>query len=260
MRIDRARDSEKDGAGEGARSAVWRYAVPVIVLLAGLLLTSSAITARGTDLRGGGRTELAELIAAERDRQRDLRRRYQELRAQVDVLSRSAGERNSRVGDARQRAAQLSRPAQFTSVRGPGLRVTLDDARRRPGQQLPGNPGPDDLVVHEQDVQAVVNALWAGGAEAMQIMDQRVIATTAVRCVGNTLLLQGVVYSPPFTITAIGDPERMRAALDASREVAIYRQYVDAYGLGYAVKTLDDAALPGYSGAAELEYANVTKS
>ena len=50
---------------------------------------------------------------------------------------------------------------------------------------------PDDLVVHQQDVQSVVNALWAGGAEAMMIMDQRVVNTSAVRCIGNTLLLQG---------------------------------------------------------------------
>ncbi len=57
---------------------------------------------------------------------------------------------------------------------------------------------PDDLVVHQQDVQAVVNALWAGGADAVQVMDQRLLSTSAVRCVGNTLLLNGRVYSPPY--------------------------------------------------------------
>ena len=64
----------------------------------------------------------------------------------------------------------------------------------------------DDVVVHQQDVQGVVNALWRGGAEAMMVMDQRIISTSAVRCVGNTLILQGRVYSPPFTVTATGDP------------------------------------------------------
>ncbi|MFG1998137.1 DUF881 domain-containing protein [Spirillospora sp. NPDC048911] len=43
-----------------------------------------------------------------------------------------------------------------------------------------------------------------GGAAGMQIMDQRVTSTSAVRCVGNTLILQGVVCSPPSTITAVG--------------------------------------------------------
>ena len=87
--------------------------------------------------------------------------------------------------------------------------MTLADAPRSADRVLPEDASPDDLVVHQQDVQAVVNALWPGGAEAMQIMDQRVITTSAVRCVGNTLILQGRVYSPPFQITAIGDPQRL---------------------------------------------------
>ena len=81
------------------------------------------------------------------------------------------------------------------------MTVALDDAppqaRSRPLPPGIPSPTPDDLVVHQQDIQGVVNALWAGGAEAMTLMGQRVIATTAVRCVGNTLLLHGAVYSPP---------------------------------------------------------------
>ena len=77
----------------------------------------------------------------------------------------------------------------------------------------------------------MVNALWAGGAEAMMLQDQRVISTSAVRCVGNTLILQGRVYSPPYVITAIGDVEGMRQRLDADPSVTIYRQYADLLGL-----------------------------
>ena len=57
----------------------------------------------------------------------------------------------------------------------------------------------NDYVVHQQDVEAVVNALWAGGAESMMIMDQRVLFNSAVRCSGNVLLCRAK-YSPPFTI------------------------------------------------------------
>lgn len=91
----------------------------------------------------------------------------------------------------------------------------------------------------------------------MQIMDQRVISTSAVRCVGNTLILQGVVYSPPFRIIAAGDPDRLRAALGASQEIAIYRRYVRAYGLGYAVRTLERATLPPYTGNVTMKHATV---
>jgi uncharacterized protein YlxW (UPF0749 family) len=95
----------------------------------------------------------------------------------------------------------------------------------------------------------------AGGARAMQIMDQRVIATSAVRCVGNTLLLHGVVYSPPYVITAVGDPTALRHALDASPDVQIYKQYVSAYQLGYDLKVERKIKLPAYTGPLELQYA-----
>jgi len=91
----------------------------------------------------------------------------------------------------------------------------------------------------------------------MMLMDQRVISTSAVRCVGNVLILQGRVYSPPYIITAIGDPGRMRRALQSSAQLVIYRQYVDAVGLGYDVSAQSAVAMPGYDGVPELRYARV---
>jgi uncharacterized protein YlxW (UPF0749 family) len=142
----------------------------------------------------------------------------------------------------------LAGPAGIAAVRGPALTVELDDAppeaRHGPYPRGVPSPGPNDLVVHQQDVQAVVNALWSGGAEAMSIMNRRVTARTAVRCVGNTLLLGGEVFSPPFRITAIGDVAALRAHLRDDPQVSIYRQYVDAYRLGYRITENPDARLP----------------
>ena len=112
------------------------------------------------------------------------------------------------------RSSGLELAAGVVPVSGPGLVVTLNDAPR--DAAVPAQAGPDDLVVHQQDVQAVVNALWSGGADAIMLQDQRVISTSAVRCVGNTLILQGRVYSPPYSITAIGDVPKLRAALGAT--------------------------------------------
>ena len=128
--------------------------------------------------------------------------------------------------------------------------MTLSDAPRSADRLLPEGASPDDLVVHQQDVQGVVNALWSAGADAVQIMDQRAIVTSAVRCVGSTLILQGRVYFPPYTITAIGDPDLLRQALDASKAVALYR-----YSLVYRTDTLGNVRLPGYEGTLDLLYA-----
>ena len=111
--------------------------------------------------------------------------------------------------------------------------------------------------MHQQDVQAVVNALWSGGAEAMMLQDQRVISTSAVRCVGNTLILQGRVYSPPYRITAIGDPRRLRSALDTSPEIGYYLQYVASLRLGWSVDRASDLHFPAYAGSLALDHATV---
>ncbi|MCO5970267.1 DUF881 domain-containing protein [Actinoallomurus soli] len=241
-----------NGGMSGARRP-WRYAIPALTIFAGTLFAASASTAHGTDLRGGGRTKVTELIAQEQRQYQGSQADYRHLRRQVEGLVRAAAQRDARVKAAQEAADRLATRAGLAQLTGRGLRVTLDDAPT--GRRIPGDPGPDDLVVHQQDVQAVVNALWTGGATGVQIMDQRLISTSAVRCVGNTLILQGVVYSPPFRITATGDPGRLRAALDASPDIQVYRQYVAEYGLGYTVRTLKKTTLPAYTGNVQPKYA-----
>jgi uncharacterized protein YlxW (UPF0749 family) len=120
---------------------------------------------------------------------------------------------------------------------------------------LPGGAEPDDLVIHQSDVQAVVNAVWATGAAGVAVMDQRLIATSAVRCVGNTLLLQGRTYSPPFVVTAVADASAVRAQLAASPQVAVFQQAVEAFGLTFEVRELPEVTLPAYDGPLDLEFA-----
>jgi uncharacterized protein YlxW (UPF0749 family) len=79
-------------------------------------------------------------------------------------------------------------------------------------------------------------------------MDQRIVSTSAVRCVGNTLILQGRVYSPPFVISAVGDPATMTRSLDDDRTVSIYREYVELYGLGYLVRPESSMTIPPFTG------------
>lgn len=235
------------------RPTGWSALVPVIALGAGLLFATSGTTARGTDLR----SEAVDLPDIIRERTIENERSGQEvesLRGDVDRLTRDAAPGSQQLRDLDQRSRERADDAGLTPVEGPAVTVTLDDAHLS-SDEIPEGFGVDDVVVHQQDVQGVVNALWRGGAEAMQIMDQRVISTSAVRCVGNTLILQGRVYSPPFTITAIGDPDELQEALDEDPAVDIYRQYVDAVGLGYDVSTEEEQKLPAFAGRTRLEHA-----
>jgi uncharacterized protein YlxW (UPF0749 family) len=235
---------------------VWSGLVPVACLLAGLLFGTSAETARGTDLRADRQPDLAALITDTERRVGSYADQVTALQEQVDALDAASAKTDGRVADSRRDADALAGPVGLVPVRGPALSITLDDAPRRPDGSLPPNArNVDDVVVHQQDVQAVVNALWAGGADAMTIMGQRIIATGAVKCVGNTLLLYGRVYSPPFRIVAIGDPTRLRRALDRSNGVQEYRLAAAYFGLKYEVQEDREVTLPGYDGPLRLGYA-----
>ncbi len=225
--------------------------VALVLGAAGLLFVASGSTAQGTDLRGDT-ADLASLVGEERDRAARSTTLVEGLRAEVASL-----EEGARGADPELEATvvRMGEAAGMQAVTGPAVRVVLDDADLTRGRAALARP--DDLVVHQGDVQAVVNALWLGGAEAMQLMDQRVISTSAVRCIGNTLSLQGQPYSPPYVITAVGDPDALLAALESSEAVGRYEAAVEAFGLGYDVDAVEQAELPAYSGPLEMRYAEV---
>ncbi len=226
-----------------------RVSVAVVLMLAATLFVVSARDARDPATRQP--QDLRDLTQAESSKVEQLSDEVDALQAQVLQLT---GQSNSAAGQ-----SLGSVPAGFavesgsTPVTGPGLVVRLDDA---PSQGAPADVSPDVLVVHQQDLQAVMNALWAGGAEAMELMDQRVVATSAVRCVGNVLRLHGRVYSPPYEIRAIGDTGAMRAALGRSPAVLAYERDAQRVGLGWEVDNTGSLDMPAYA-ATELDHASV---
>ena len=232
----------------------WRLLVPVTALGAGLLFATSASTAQGTDLRAGRFSQVTDLISATASHVAAQERQAAALRRAVAQSTLLAGSTSSTVAQAKVQGDLLAGPAGLEAVRGPGVTVSLDDApRAKSGEPAPSD-NPDDLVVHQQDVQSVVNALWAGGAEAMTLMGERIISTTAVRCVGNTLLIAGRLVGPPFVISAIGPAGAMRAALDVEPGVALFQRYVDDFGLRYGVATRRTLRFPAYNGSLELSH------
>lgn len=191
---------------------------------------------------------LADLIEQQQRSTEVLRRQAVSLRREVEELRvrRAGGEAQSAQRE--RELGDLGLAAGLVAVTGPGVRVTLDDSEldRAPTGNV------NDLVVHSQDVQAVVNALWRAGAEAVEINGQRLVATSAVLCVGNTLLLNGTVHSPPYTVTAVG-ATRDRFETDAL--VRRLRYDATAYGLRFSVSRLDSVEVPAYRGATTLAYA-----
>ena len=225
--------------------------VTFVLILAGRLFTANARLSGGEENRHP--ENFGELVRQESEHGDALQTEVEGLRETVADLT-VAQDTSGRELDP-EIAANSGIATGLTAVTGTGLRVTLQDAPANRPQ--PEGIVADDLVVHQQDLEGVINALWAGGAEAMTLQGQRVTSLTAFRCVGNVLSLHGRVYSPPYTVEVIGDPAALEKALDQSPTVEIYREYVDAVGLGYEVRTLDEVTLPAYDGVLTLEHARL---
>jgi uncharacterized protein YlxW (UPF0749 family) len=243
-----------DGSAAPRKRSLWRFGVPAVCIAAGLLLGATHGVSGGDEIRRSDAPRLVDLV--------------REAQQSVDRLSAEQGalafERDNHHGgspgaDAALAAITtkgdlLATDAGVTPLRGPGLVVTLNDAQRDAQGRFPRDASPDDLVVHQQDIQAVLNALWSAGAEGIQVQDQRIIATSAPRCVGNTLLLNGRTYSPPYVISAVGDAEAMQTALASAPLVTLYKRYAVRFGLGYTEEARD-VELVGHAESVRMKYA-----
>ncbi len=238
------------------RSLAWRVATPLVGILSGALFVVSAADSRGTDLRPGRYTDLAGLAEAEAGDYEEVRQDLEELEDEVDSLTEDVSD--FRVDRTRAEIEELRDPAGLEPRSGPGLTITLSDS---PDDVLDEAVAHDikvaQLVVHQQDLQAVVNALWTGGASAVTIAGQRVISTTGIKCEGPVVQLQGVPYPQPYVIQAVGDPAELMAAIDTDPLVAGYRSdaanpYIQ---IGWDVQTEDEVEAPAYDGLLDLTYA-----
>ncbi|WP_421742593.1 DUF881 domain-containing protein [Cellulomonas sp.] len=226
--------------------------VALVLALSGALFAANAKFARASGDRHP--QDLRELVQVETDRVARLATEVDALRADVDDLTTSENAAGGTPPGTP--GAGYVVEGGLVPVVGPGVTVQLEDAPTDSPRR--DEVSPDVLVVHQQDLQAVMNALWAGGAEAMELMDQRVISTSAFQCVGNVLKLHGRLYSPPYVVRAIGDPTELRRALLASPAVQSYLRDAADVGLGWSVTDAEEPlALGAYSGATELTSATV---
>ena len=189
---------------------------------------------------------LAALIERQQKSAAELRNEVEQLRSRVAEASlgpdtdaaadRSSALRNSRLS------------AGLIALRGPGMRVELADSSTSESPSGDVN----DLVIHSSDVQATVNALWRSGAEAISINGERLVGTSAVLCVGNTLLLNGTVHSPPYVMSALGaDRNKFEA------DFLVQRLHEDAknFGLKFSVRSVNAVTIAAYDGSTTPKYA-----
>ena len=257
-RAEAAASSGASGPAASRRRTAWRVGTPLVILLCGGLFVVSAANSDGTDLRPGRYTDLASLVQDEADQYAALRDRVTALNDQVTTLSARMQDRA--VDRAHRKVEDLRDPAGLVPRSGPGVRITLSDA---PADVINSTTGDvRRLVVHQQDIQAVVNALWRGGATAVTVEGQRIVSTTGIRCEGPTVQLQGVPYPQPYVIEAVGDQGSLLTAIEGDSYLQDYR--TDAanpdISVGWDLQLEPTVTAPAYDGLLDLNYAQPLRS
>jgi uncharacterized protein YlxW (UPF0749 family) len=249
----RADQADATPAEHRRRWSRWRIGTPAVLLLSGALFVVSATSSDGTDLRPGRYTDLASLVQTESDQ-------YDALEGQVKALSAEVAGLTSAIDDTnvkrfQRKVESMKDPAGLTPRSGPGVTVTLSDAPEEVINSTSQNL--NLLVVHQQDIQAVVNAMWKGGAEAVTIQGQRIITTTGIKCEGNSVQLQGIPYPQPYVIEGVGDQTAILAAIENDDYLEIYREQADIadISVGWDLETEGQITAPAYDGLLDVNYA-----
>lgn len=231
-------------AGEPAQRKPRGMLVVVTVLFIGLIFGISVVTiGPRTTERGAARAELAAQIEARRERVEVNAARVSELQeevalAQAQIVRDSAGLAAAGV------TSTLLASVGAVGVTGPGLIVTIDDA--------PLDPGADPAAKNEgkvlsRDLQIVVNALWAAGAEAVDVGGQRLTSRSAIRFAGEAILVNYRPLNRPYVVRAIGDPDRLTTQFAGGDGGAYVKALTDNFGITSTVSVAEEITMTSAS-------------
>ncbi|MCK8678457.1 MULTISPECIES: DUF881 domain-containing protein [Streptomyces] len=217
-------------------------------LAAGLVLAALVVTLGAAQARTS-----APVVAKEReeliDRVQSKTSAADELEKQVEGLRTEVGERQRQAlqdhgGDQADVVGLLSGA---TPVRGPGLKLVIDDAEASDK----GGGGPRESAsftdtgrVRDRDMQRVVNGLWQSGAEAVAINGQRLTALSAIRAAGDAILVDNRPLAPPYTVLAVGDAKRLHTTFQDSADGAYLDVLRENYGVRSSISEQGEVRLP----------------
>src|SRR6266853_5342714 len=172
------------------------------------------------------------------------------LRAQIDGLETEAAGRSAATQALEDQVSNLRAHAGLTALHGPGVEVRLAN----------GAPGPDTsgqarYLVNFQDVQDLVNLLFAQGAEAIAVNGRRITPLTAFSgSAGQVVIDQGPPLSSPIKVAAVGDRNRMVSALDDPSALPDIRARQVQFQLHLTFLGIADLTLPAYDSSLRIPH------
>ncbi|MFJ6573565.1 DUF881 domain-containing protein [Streptomyces sp. NPDC091292] len=217
-------------------------------LAAGLVLAALVVTVGAAQARVAApvvakeREELIDRIDRETSAADKLEKNVDTLRDDVGARQREALRR-----DGGPHADLMGILSGATAVQGPGIKLTVDDAKS--ADQGGGGPREsadfsDTGRLRDRDMQRVVNGLWQSGAEAISINGQRLTALSAIRAAGDAILVDNRPLVPPYTVLAVGDGQRLSTRFQNSADGQYLHALQENFGIRTGISAQDDLQLP----------------
>ncbi len=227
-------------------------ALGAVSLVLGLVLSlqfKSVLRTKTNDSAQLARAEQLQLeLTAEQEKNEALYNQLMQYKEELAQLRIQAEETGGVSDMFAERLRQMELLAGVTDVSGQGVTVTLRDN----GKTNAGAAQTSAFAIHEEDLLRVLNELCDAGAEAISLNGERLIATSSVKCTGGSVTVNGVKYSAPYTISAIGSSDVLeRALLQKQGAVEVLRQW----GIEVEVKKERSITIAGYVGPTDMEYA-----
>ncbi|MEV6572683.1 DUF881 domain-containing protein [Streptomyces sp. NPDC051577] len=221
-------------------------------LAAGLVIAAMVVTLGAAEARIAApvlakeRQELIDRVERADEHATTVERDIERLRTEVADSQREALKQHG--GDQGQLVALL---AGATDVRGPGIKLTVDDAK---GSSSAGGGGPRESAgfsntgrLRDRDMQKIVNGLWQSGAEAVSINGQRLTALSAIRAAGDAILVDNKPLVPPYEVLAVGDKKRLGTAFQDSVGGQYLHVLQESYGIRSSLSPVDEIRLQAAS-------------
>jgi uncharacterized protein YlxW (UPF0749 family) len=194
-------------------------------------------------------TPLLDAAKTLQNEQTTLKAQLADLRAELDQIQTSASTQSDAGKELQARIDELKKVAGLNERTGDGVLITLDDARSASAAK-----DVEKSICHNTDLTDIVNQAWRGGAEAIAINDERIVGSSSIYCVGSTIMVNGTLMSPPFSVIVIGPPNDLLATYDDPSQLRDIKQRRDVYGLGFRVSRASAVHVPPYRGALNIRY------
>ncbi len=235
------------GGGRGAGRATRLFAATLALGLLGAVAILQVH--RGEPVAARQRRALIAQIRQRTDETDRLQRQADALRGQTERLRQSALASSDEGRRVREDLDRVAAAAAAVPVGGDAVVVTVDDARTPSGATAR-----QEGHIFDLDIQKLVNGLWASGARAIAVNGQRMTATTAIRSAGDAILVDYRPLSPPYAVTAIGDPGNIETTFAVSPVGRTFRTLETNFGIRYDIRKEDGVRLPA-APALRLRYA-----